>query len=201
MGGHHAYYDAAISLVFFLLVGRYLDVKTRSVAKSAAQELSALEPARANILKENGSHAEVPIDDFAVGDVCIVKPSERIPFDGVVIQGSTEVDRSILSGETIPESVVENGKVSAGEVNLTGLIHIRVTARSEDSNLHKISELVAIAEGGRNNYTSLADKAAKAYAPMVCGCVSFISRLVFSLQIFDLYKYSVCGAYNHCPAH
>ena len=111
-----------------------------------------------------------------------MKPGERIPFDGIVVRGSTEVDRSILSGETLPESVIENGRVAAGEVNLTGLIHIRVAARSEDSSLHKISELVAIAEGGRNNYTSLADKAAKAYAPMVhiAAVIAFLGWYLFT---------------------
>ena len=164
--GAYAYFDAAVSLCFFLLGGRYLDFKTRASARSAAQELSALEVPRALRVTATGEEA-VAAADLATGDVIRVRPGGRIPADGVVTRGTSELDRALMTGESLPAAIGVGGQVSAGEINLTGPLDLRVTAAGRDSSLARIADLVAMAEAGRSNYTSLADQAAKLYAPFV----------------------------------
>ncbi|WP_425091439.1 heavy metal translocating P-type ATPase [Tropicimonas sp. S265A] len=164
--GKHAYFDAAVSLTFFLLAGRYLDFRMRASARSAAQELAALEVPRATKLV-GGTEVLTPIAELAVGDVVIVKPGGRIPVDGVVEAGMSERDRGLLTGESLPVRAQPGDQVAAGEMNLTGVLTIRVTAAGEDSSLHRIADLVAVAESARSRYTSLADRAAALYAPGV----------------------------------
>ncbi len=164
--GEHAYFDAAISLTFFLLAGRYLDHRTRAIARSAAEELAALEVPRAERIND-GQAQTVPIAELLVGDLVRVKPGGRMPVDGVVVDGKSELDRSLLTGETVPVFAGPDSVVSAGEINLTGPLTLRVTAAGQDSSLHRLANLVAMAESSKNRYTSLADKAAALYAPGV----------------------------------
>ncbi|MEC8795205.1 MAG: heavy metal translocating P-type ATPase, partial [Pseudomonadota bacterium] len=149
--GEHAYFDAAVSLTFFLLAGRYLDFRTRAVARSAAEELAALEVPRALRVTTSGEET-VAIAELIVGDIVRVKPGGRVPVDGVIVRGQSEVDRSLLTGETLPVFAGVGGDVSAGEVNLTGPLDVRVTAAGEQSSLHQMADLVAIAESAKNKY-------------------------------------------------
>ncbi len=164
--GHHAYFDAAVMLCFFLLVGRYLDHKTRAIARSAAEELAALEVQRAQVLVD-GQEVQRPISEVVAGDLVRVRPGGRMPVDGVVEEGSSEVDRSLLTGESLPVFAGPGTVVSAGEVNLTGPLTLRVTAAGRASSLHQMADLVAVAEAARTRYTSLAERAARLYSPLV----------------------------------
>ncbi|MDP3197624.1 heavy metal translocating P-type ATPase [Tabrizicola sp.] len=166
MSGHHAYFDAAVMLAFFLLLGRYLDHRTRAIARSAAEELAALEVPRAIVLVD-GAEVETPIAAVATGDTVLVRPGARMPVDGIVLHGASELDRSLLTGESLPVQAGQGTIVSAGEVNLTGPLTVQVTAAGKDSSLHRMADLVAVAEGAKTRYTSLADRAAKAYSPLV----------------------------------
>ena len=166
LSGHHAYFDAALTLVFFLLAGRYLDFRTRSAARSAAEELTALEVPRATRLVD-GKPVETAASELCVDDLILVRPGGRIPVDGVIADGSSELDRSFLSGESAAVQARIGMSVAAGEVNLTGPLTIRATATGKDTTLHRMADLVAVAEAGRANYTPLADKAAALYAPGV----------------------------------
>ncbi len=164
--GEHAYFDAALSLTFFLLAGRYLDYRTRASARSAAQELAALEVPRA-IKLVAGNETMVPVSELMPGDIVVVKPGTRVPVDGQVLTGESEIDRAFLTGESLPAYVGPDAELRAGEVNLTGPLTMRVTAQAKDSTLQKVANLVALAETSRNRYTSLADRAAAIYAPGV----------------------------------
>ncbi len=166
LSGEHAYFDAALTLTFFLLAGRYLEYRTRAVARSAAQELAALEVPRAIRLAKDEEH-EVPVAELAVGDLILVRPGGRMPVDGTIAKGNSELDRSLLTGETLPVFASPGLLVSAGEVNLTGPLIVQATAVGQDTSLHRLADLVAISESGRSRYTSLADKAAQLYAPGV----------------------------------
>ena len=159
LSGAHAYFDAAIALTFFLLAGRYLDHRTRAIARSAAEELTALEVPRATRLRD-GAEEMVNVSDLAVDDLIRVRPGGRMPVDGEIVTGTSEIDRSLLTGETRPVFAGEGQAVSAGEVNLTGPLTIRATAVGAETSLHRMADLVAIAESGRSRYTSLADRAA-----------------------------------------
>lgn len=164
--GHHAYFDAATMLTFFLLGGRYLDYRTRAMARSAAEELAALEVPRAQRLTAAGEET-VGIADLRPGDLIRIRPGARVPADGVVAEGTSEIDRSLLTGESLPVWAGPEAVLSAGEVNLTGPLTLRVTAAGKDSSLHRMADLVAVAEGARTRYTSLADRAARMYSPAV----------------------------------
>ncbi|MCB1340765.1 MAG: cadmium-translocating P-type ATPase [Pseudooceanicola sp.] len=166
LSGHHAWFDAALTLTFFLLAGRYLDHRARAIARSAAEELTALEVPRATRL-DHGVETEVPVAALKVGDLVLVRPGGRMPVDGEVIDGRSEIDRSLLTGETLPVFAAPGLLVSAGEVNLTGPLTLRANAVGAETSLHRMAELVAIAESGRANYTPLADAMARMYAPAV----------------------------------
>ncbi|WP_238363842.1 heavy metal translocating P-type ATPase [Mesobacterium pallidum] len=181
LSGEHAYFDAAIALTFFLLAGRYLDHRTRALARSAAEELTALEVPRA-MRFVGGVPTEVPVAALRVGDLLLVRPGARMPVDGVITEGASELDRSLLTGETLPVAAAPGLSVSAGEVNLTGPLTLRATAVGRDTSLHRMADLVAVAESGRSNYTSLADRAAKLYAPGVhiLSALSFLGWYLWS---------------------
>ena len=184
LSGEHAYFDAALTLTFFLLAGRYLDHRTRAVARSAAEELAALEVPRAVRVRE-GEEETVQVSELAVGDRILVRPGGRMPVDGEIVEGQSELDRSLLTGETVPVFAGPGVGVSAGEVNLTGPLVIRATAVGEETSLHRMADLVAIAESGRSRYTSLADKAAKLYAPGV-HILSALAFVGWYLYTFDM---------------
>ncbi len=166
-GGDHAYFDAALSLSFFLLVGRYLDYRTRAVARSAATELAALEVHKAVRVLADGNRETVPMDALREGDLVAVAAGGRIPVDGTVVEGRSELDPSMLTGETMPEPVEPGGAAVAGMLNLTGPLVVRIERLGEETLLKQITRLVEAAETSKNKYTSLAEKAANIYAPLV----------------------------------
>lgn len=165
--GEHAYFDAALSLTFFLLGGRYLDQRMRSNARSAAAELAALEAPTALRVLGNGRTETVETRAVALGDVLLVRPGAKVPVDGVITEGATELDRAFLTGETDPVSTGPGDMVRAGEINLTGAIRIRADAVGQDTLLHGLADLITVAESAKSRYNSLADRAARIYAPAV----------------------------------
>jgi P-type Cu2+ transporter len=184
LSGEHAYFDAAITLTFFLLAGRYLDHRTRAAARSAAEELAALEVPRVSRITEAGEE-QIAMSALVVGDLIRVRPGGRMPVDGEVVDGQSELDRSLLTGETRPIYAGPGQIVSAGEVNLTGPLTVRANAVGRDTSLHRMADLVAIAESGRSRYTSLADRAAKLYAPGV-HILSALAFLGWYFYTFDM---------------
>ncbi len=200
LSGEHAYFDAALTLTFFLLAGRYLDYRTRAAARSAAEELTALEVPRA-IRVVSGVEEEVAVATLNVGDLVLVRPGGRMPVDGEIVSGQSELDRSLLTGETLPVFAEAGLTVSAGEVNLTGPLTIRATAVGEDTSLHRMADLVAIAESGRSRYTSLADKAAKLYAPGVhiLSALSFVGWYIYSGDVRTALNIAAAVLIITCP--
>ncbi|MCL4105214.1 UNVERIFIED_CONTAM: hypothetical protein GTU68_055345 [Idotea baltica] len=175
--GHHAYFDAALSLTFFLLIGRYLEHRTRAAARSAARELAALEVQNATLLDAKGPH-EVRVDSLEIGDVILVPAGHRIAVDGVIKKGQTTLDRSFLTGESLPIPAGFSDVVTAGEINVAGPLEVQVTAVGEDTTLRKMAALVEIAEIARNRFSGLADRAAQIYAPAV-HLLAFVAFVVW----------------------
>lgn len=182
--GEHAYFDAVVMLTFFLLVGRYLDHRTRAAARSAARELAALEVPRALRVTDTGE-AVVAVADLRPGDLVRVLPGARVPADGTVAGGTSEIDRSLLTGESLPAFAGPGTQLMAGEVNLTGPLTLRVTAAGKDSALHRMADLVAVAEAGRGRFRSISDRAVRFYTPFV-HTTAFLSFLGWYWATADL---------------
>jgi Cu2+-exporting ATPase len=200
LSGAHAYFDAALALTFFLLAGRYLDHRTRAIARSAAEELTALEVPRATRLTD-GTEEQANVSTLVVGDMIRVRPGGRMPVDGEIVTGTSELDRSLLTGETVPVFAGPGQAVSAGEVNLTGPLTVRATAVGADTSLHRMADLVAIAESGRSRYTSLADGAAKLYAPGVhiLAGISFLGWLFHTWDMRTALNIAAAVLIITCP--
>ncbi|MGF7159513.1 Cu2+-exporting ATPase [Rhodoligotrophos appendicifer] len=165
--GQHAWFDASVGLLFFLLLGRYLDHRMRGIAKSAAAQLLSLSARSAMRLEADGRAAHVPISEIAIDDLIQVAAGERVPIDGRITQGLSEVDRSMLTGEADPERVRVGDRVYAGTLNLTGSLVLRATAVAKDTLLAEIVRLMEAAERGDSDFVRLADRAARLYSPAV----------------------------------
>ncbi|MEQ3625382.1 MAG: heavy metal translocating P-type ATPase [Celeribacter sp.] len=165
--GAHTWFDAALSLTFFLLVGRYLEHRARASARSAAAELTALELPRATRLTAQGRET-VDVAALIPEDRIALAAGARAPVDGIAEAAAT-VDRSALTGEADPVAIAAGDAICAGEVILGAPVTLRVIRRAEDSTLRRLAALVEIAETGRHRYSGLADRTARLYAPVVHG--------------------------------
>ena len=199
-GGEHAYFDAAVSLTFFLLIGRYLDHQTRSAARSAAKELTALESHTADRIR-NGVAQTVQLSEVAVDDIIAVPAGTRVPVDGVLLSEAALMDRSFLTGESAAVHLNQGSEIQAGEVNLAGPLQIRATAVGEDTTLRRMAELVELAESGRNGYTALADRAAAIYAPAVhlLALVAFLAWWVIGGDVRHALNIAIAVLIITCP--
>jgi Cu2+-exporting ATPase len=166
LGGRDAYFDAAVSLLFLLLIGRWLDHQLRAKARSAAGDLLALQAATATVIK-GGELAVRPVADVKPGELLLVRSGERIPVDCEVESGASELDNSLLTGETRTVRAVRGTVCRAGALNLSGVIQVRALAASEDSALARIARLVEAGAQAKSKYVRLADKAAAIYVPVV----------------------------------
>jgi Cu2+-exporting ATPase len=165
--GANAYFDAAVSLLFLLLIGRWLDHQLRQRARSAAEDLMALQAAPATVIDAAGRSAAVPVGEVRPGDLVLLRPGERAPVDAQVEAGTSKFDNSLLTGETAPAAVSPGQVVRAGALNVGGVLRLRALAAAEDSALAGIARLVEAGAQSRSRYVRLADKAAAVYVPVV----------------------------------
>ena len=163
----HAYFDSAVMLLFFLLVGRYLERSMRRRTRAVATNLAALRGESAVKFVSETEIRTVPIAALMSGDLVLVRPGERITVDGSVIEGRSEIDASLVTGETRPIAVTQGADVYAGTMNLSGTLKIRVRAADEGTLLSEVQNLLDRATEVRSAYVQLADRVARLYAPMV----------------------------------
>ncbi|TIN03957.1 MAG: cadmium-translocating P-type ATPase [Mesorhizobium sp.] len=165
--GDHAYFDASVSLLFFLLIGRTLDHVMRERARTAVKGLSQLAARGAMVLRSDGTRDYLPVGEIEPGMQLLIAAGERIPVDGKIIQGASDLDCSLVSGESTPRNVAAGEAVQAGVLNLTGPLTIEATAAAKDSFLAEMVRLMEAAEGGRAHYRRIADRVSALYAPVV----------------------------------
>jgi P-type Cu2+ transporter len=178
--GEQVYFDAAIALVFFLLLGRFLDQRMRVRVAAAAGNLVGLRATAATVLHADGTTQRLPARALSPGMHILVAAGERIAVDGRVIDGASEIDDSLITGEALPHPVASQAQVFAGTVNLGAPLLIEATATDENTLLAEIVRLVTAAQQNRGLYVRLADRAARLYAPAVhvLGLSTFIGWML-----------------------
>jgi len=165
--GRDVYFDAAVSLLFLLLIGRWLEHRLRARASSAAADLLALQAPTATLIGADDALTATPVGQVRPGDLLLVRPGDRLPVDGEIVSGVSELDNSLLTGETAPVAVAAGEACRAGALNLSGVLRLRASARPEDSALAAIARLVELGAQSKSRYVRLADKAATVYVPVV----------------------------------
>ncbi|MBV2142471.1 cadmium-translocating P-type ATPase [Falsochrobactrum sp. TDYN1] len=165
--GEHAYFDASVSLLFFLLIGRTLDYMMRERARSAVRGLAQLSPRGAVVIGENGERNYLPVNEIRPDMRIILAAGERVPVDARIEEGRSELDCAIASGESDAVPVGPGSDIRAGTLNLSAPLIIRATAEAKNSFLAEMVRLMDVAEGGRARYRRLADRASELYVPLV----------------------------------
>ena len=165
--GEHAYFDGITMLLFFLLIGRYLDHRLRERARTAARDLLALQAVTAARINSGGDVTAISARAIEVGDRLLLAAGDRVPVDGVIEEGASDLDRSMLTGETLPIAGRVGDAIQAGVINLTHGLVMRASARAENSTIAELARLIEAGEQSRGRFVRLADKAAALYVPVV----------------------------------
>ena len=179
-GSEQVYFDAAVSLLFFLLIGRALDQSVRARASSAAENLLGLRSTSASVVMADGRIERLDLDNIKPGMMIAIASGERVPVDGRIVKGEALIDEALLSGESRPRRAGRGELVYGGTINLAGPIEIEATAIKDNTVLAEIARLIETAEQARGRYVRLADRAARFYAPAVhvLGLSTFIGWMM-----------------------
>jgi len=164
----HLYFEAAVSIITLVFLGKLLESRARARASAAIEELIRLQPKTARI-ERNGGIVEIAVADMRVGDVFVVRPGEAVPVDGKVIDGSSSIDEAMLTGESLPVAKIADSPVYAATINAEGLLRCRATGVGNDTALAGIIRLVEEAQGSKAPIQRLADVIAGVFVPVVVG--------------------------------
>lgn len=175
----HVYFDSAVMLIFFLLIGRYLDLRARKKAFAIASEFALLSASFGRV-EENSKIKILPIKQLQEGMILIVAAGEKIAADGIVVEGESEIDTSLITGETLPKKIKNGQEVFAGMINLISPLKIKITKSAQNSLLAEIIRLSEEVESKKNHYIRIADRLSKFYTP----AVHLLAFLTFSLWCF-----------------
>lgn len=176
----HVYFEAACVIIAFILLGRLLEEKAKGNTSSSIKKLIGLQPKTVTV-SENGNYTELPIEQVNIGNIIVVKPGEKVAVDGVVIEGSSYVDESMLSGEPIPVLKKEGEKVYAGTINQKGAFLFQAEKVGADTILAQIIRMVQEAQGSKAPVQKLVDKIAGIFVPIV------MSIALLSLAVWFIY--------------
>ena len=195
------YLESAGTILTLVTVGKYLETRSKSKTGGALEKLIDLAPKRARIVEADGTEAEVPVESIALGATVIVRPGESIPVDGVVLEGTSAVDESALTGESIPVEKRPGDTVNAATVNRTGSFTFRATRVGADTALAKIIRLVEDANATKAPIARLADKVAGVFVPVVLGIavVTFVAWIVAGGNINQALTSAVAVVVISCP--
>jgi len=201
VGAEYAYFDSAVGLLFFLLIGRYLDSRARSRARSSAAHLLALTARPVMVIQADGSTISLRPEAVTPDMTVLTAAGERISVDGVVLQGSSEIDQSLLTGETLPVTVEPGDAIYAGTLNIGQALHIGVTASSSGTALAEIVRLLERAEEGRARYVELAERISRWYSPVVhtLGLATFTGWMIFGADWQTAMLYAIAVLIITCP--
>ena len=170
-GMQHLYFESSTIVITLVLLGKWLEARAKKQTTEAIRALNALRPERASVLR-HGQEVQLAIDAVLVGDIVVIRPGERIPVDGRVQQGESQVDESLITGENFPVSKKTGDKVTGGAVNGEGLLHVVTTTIGTESVLARIVRLVESAQAKKAPIQRLVDKVSAVFVPVVIGIAS-----------------------------
>ena len=184
IGGNHAmvmelYFETAAVIITLILLGKYLETVSKGKTSEAIKQLMGLQPKTAIVIQD-GKEITLPIEEVEVGDIIVVRPGERIPVDGVVIEGYTSVDESMLTGESIPVEKKPSDKIIGGSINKNGSVNFEATKVGKDTALSQIIKLVEDAQGSKAPIAKMVDFISGYFVPIVIG-IAVISTLLWLL--------------------
>jgi Cu2+-exporting ATPase len=165
--GEHVYFDSAVMLMFFLLIGRYLDFRARKQARGAASDLLQSLSGFAVTIAKDGTQKLIPVRDLQPGMIVSVAAGEKFPADGIVTKGTSTIDTALITGESLPRDARKGDQIYAGTLNLSAPLQMKIIAASDNTLLADIIKLMEQAEQSQSSYVRLADRAARAYTPVV----------------------------------
>ncbi|SET39246.1 heavy metal translocating P-type ATPase [Oceanicella actignis] len=196
----HLYFEASAVIIALVLLGKTLENRAKRAASAALRELMSLRPETAHVLIAGKEH-ERPVDAVGVGDVLVVRPGERIPVDGVILRGETELDESLITGESMPVRRGPGDVAPAGALNGPGLIRIRAERVGRDTTLARIAELVAHAQTGKAPVQRLVDRVSAVFVPVVMAlaALTFGGWLAASVGFEHAFRAAVSVLVIACP--
>ena len=177
----HVYFEASVVIIFFILLGKWLEEKAKSNTSTAIKKLMSLQPKTVSLLQHDNTTIQAPIDQIKKEDVIVVKPGDKIPVDGIVVSGETYVDESSINGEPIPVLKNINTNVFTGTINQKGTINISAQKVGEETVLAQIIRTVQEAQGSKAPIQKSVDKIASVFVPvvMVISVITFFVWLIF----------------------
>ncbi len=199
--GEHAYFDGVVMLLFFLLIGRTLDRAMLRKTRAVAANVAALRAETVLKRLPDGSWRDTPAEMIEPGDLVLIRPGDRIGVDGVIEQGASDIDQSLVTGETAHHAVREGDKVHAGALNMTGSLTVRALKPHTGTLLADVERLLAKATETRGAYVRLADRAARLYAPFVhtAALLTFIGWMMGGLGWQDALVIAITVLIITCP--
>ena len=166
-GEPHLYFEAASAVITLVLLGKWLELRAKRQTTDAIRALNALRPAVARLRRADGSEAEVPVSQVRVGDTVLVRPGERLPVDGEVLEGRSHVDESLITGESLPVAKAAGDRVTGGAINAEGALVLRTTGVGAETTLARIIRLVESAQAAKAPIQRLVDQVAAVFVPVV----------------------------------
>ncbi len=173
------YFESAAVVITLVMLGKYLEAVSKGKTSEAIKKLMGLKPKTATIIKD-GAEIEVPLDEVSAGDIVLVRPGSTVPVDGVVTEGLSSVDESMLTGESLPVDKHPGSEVTGGSINQEGLIKFRATKVGEDTALSKIIKLVEEAQGKKAPIAKMADIISGYFVPVVL-IIAFVAAVIWAL--------------------
>lgn len=167
-GMPHLYFEASAVVITLVLLGKWLETRAKRQTTEAIRALNALRPERARVRRDGAEH-DVPVEQVRIDDLVVVRPGERVPVDALVIEGNSEVDESLITGESLPVAKQKGDAVTGGSVNGQGLLLIRTTAVGAESTLARIVRLVESAQAKKAPIQRLVDQVSSVFVPVVVG--------------------------------
>ncbi|PIM80862.1 heavy metal translocating P-type ATPase [Fusobacterium pseudoperiodonticum] len=186
---HSLYYESAAMIIAFVMLGKYLETLSKGKASAAIKKLVNFQAKKANIIR-NGEIVEIDINEVSKGDIVFIKPGEKIPVDGTIIEGHSTIDEAMITGESIPVEKLENDKVYSGSINKDGALKVVVNATEGETLISKIAKLVEDAQMTKAPIARLADKVSLIFVPTVIFIAVFAALLWWFLIKYNVVSVS-----------